>query len=139
MSLFHTAHITAKMCGKSTKQDDIIVNSAPVGEEIYGDKSETTYAFFELITDSGSVNYILAAIICLLIILYIMRKKIRQMLGKIVAQSPPAPAVAAAPAPHVAAPPAPSVQLTPRMFRRLYSAPAILSENLAPGATGLRG
>ena len=127
------------MCGKSTKQDDITVNSAPVGEEVYGDKSVTRYAFFEFISDSGSVNYILAAIICLLVILYIMRKKIRQMLGKIVAQSPPAPAVAPAPAPHVTAPPAPSLQLTPRMFRRLYSAPAILSENLAPGAPGLRG
>ena len=127
------------MCGKSTKQDDITVNSAPVGEEVYGDKSVTKYAFFEFISDSGSVNYILAAIICLLVILYIMRKKIRQMLGKIVAQSPPAPAPAPAPAPHVTAPPAPSLQLTPRMFRRLYSAPAILSENLAPGAPGLRG
>ena len=124
------------MCGKSSKQDDIIVNSAPVEEEVYGDKSVSNYAFFEFISgDSGSVTYILAALICLMVIFYIVRKKIRPMLGKIFAQSPPAPA----PAPQAPAPPAPSLQLTPRLFRRLYSAPAILNENLSPGAPGLSG
>ena len=122
----HSTHLAAVMCGKSSKQDDVIVNSAPVDEEVYGDKSVSNFALFEFISgDSGSTTYILAALICFMVILYIVRKKIRPILGKIFAQSPPAPPPA---------PPVPSFQLTPRMFRRLASAPAILNDNQSPGA-----
>ncbi len=119
------------MCGKTSKQSDVISDSAPVDEQVLGDKTVSNFAFIEFMSgDSGSTTYILAALICIMVILYIVRKKIRPILGKVFAHGPPAP-----PPP----PPPPSFQLTPRMFRRLASAPAILNDNQSPGAPVLSG
>ena len=113
--------LPAVMCGKTSKQSDVIVDSAPVEEQVLGDKTVSNYALIEFMSgDSGSTTYILAILICVLVVLYFLRKKLRPILGKLFARSPPAP-----PPP----PPPPSFQLTPRTFLRLASAPAIMNDH----------
>ena len=111
--------LPAVMGGKESKQSDVIVDTAPVEEQVLGDKTVSNYALIEFVSgNSGSTTYILVFMICVLVTLYFLRKKLRPLLGKMFAPSSPAPP-----------PPPPSFQLTPRTFLRLASAPAILNDH----------
>ncbi len=117
------------MGSKESKQSDVIVDKALVEEQVLGDKSVSNYSLIEFVSgDSDSEIYILVIMICVCVALYLLRKKICPLLGKMFAPSSPA----AAPAPPA---PPPSFQLTPRTFLRLASAPAVMTDHQSTSHT----
>ena len=115
------------MCGsKESEQADVIVDEAPVQEQVLGDKTVSNYSLVEFVSgNSDSKIYIFVIIICVCVVLYLLRKRIRPLLGKLFAPQPPP------------SPPAPphSYQVTPRTFLRLMSAPAVMSDHQPTAST----
>ena len=73
-SLLLSAAAAVKMCGsKKSEQADVIVDKAPVQEQVLGDKTVSNYSLVEFVCgNSDSKIYIFVIFICVCVVLYLL-------------------------------------------------------------------